>query len=68
MEELISQFKELFEQDFQDLSKEEQIEFYQKSIEDLDKIMVSKNIDLDIYEQLLEIKKMMLSKIYILKE
>lgn len=68
MEELISQFKELFEQDFQDLSKEEQIEFYQKSIEDLDKIMDTKNIDLDIYEQLLEIKKMLLSKIYILKE
>ncbi len=68
MEELISQFKELVEQDFQNLSKEEQIEFYQKSIEDLDKIMDTKNIDLDIYEKLLEIKKMLLSKIYILKE
>ncbi len=68
MEELISQFKDLIDQDLQNMSKENQIEFYQKSINDLDVLMDNKNIDLDIYEQLLEVKKTLLSKIYILKE
>ena len=68
MEELISQFKYLVEQDLQDMSKEEQIDFYQKSINDIDVLMDTKNIDLDLYEQFLQIKKMLLSKIYTIKE
>ena len=68
MEELISQFKDLVEQNLQDMSKEEQIDFYQKSINDIDVLMDTKNIDLDLYEQFLQIKKMLLSKIYTIKE
>lgn len=68
MEELISQFKDLVEQDLQDMSKEEQLDFYQKSINDIDVLMDTENIDLDLYEQFLQIKKVLLSKIYTLEE
>lgn len=64
MEDLINEFEKLTQTDISSFSLEEQQNFYKNSIRDLDVVMNNKNIDLDFYEQLLEIKKNLLAKLY----
>ena len=68
MEELISQFKDFVEQDLKDMSNEDKIAFYTNCLHDLDDLIGTNNLDLDIYEQFIAIKKSLMSKIYLLKD
>lgn len=68
MEELIAQFKDFVEQDLKDMPNEDKITFYTNCLQDLDVLMGTKGLDLDAYEQFLEIKKSLMTKIYLLKD
>ncbi len=67
MEDLIKEFEKLTQTDISNFSLEEQQDFYKNSIRDLDVVMNNKNIDLNFYEQLLEIKRNLLAKLYATK-
>lgn len=64
MGDLIKEFEKLTQADISNFSLEEQQDFYKNSIRDLDIVMSNKNINLDSYEQLLEIKRNLLAKLY----
>lgn len=64
MGDLIKEFEKLTQTDISNFSLEEQQDFYKNSIRDLDVVMNNKNIDLNFYEQLLEIKRNLLAKLY----
>ena len=64
MEDLIKEFEKLTQTDISSFSLEEQQNFYKNSLKDLDVVMNNKNIALDFYEQLLEIKRNLLAKLY----
>ncbi len=67
MGDLIKEFEKLTQTDISNFSLEEQQDFYKNSIRDLDVVMNNKNIDLYFYEQLLEIKRNLLAKLYATK-
>ncbi len=67
MGDLIKEFEKLTQTDISNFSLEEQQDFYKNSIRDLDVVMNNKNIDLNFYEQLLEIKRNLLAKLYATK-
>ena len=67
MGDLIKEFEKLTQTDISNFSLEEQQNFYKNSIRDLDVVMNNKNIDLNFYEQLLEIKRNLLAKLYATK-
>lgn len=67
MGDLIKEFEKLTQTDISNFSLAEQQDFYKNSIRDLDVVMNNKNIDLNFYEQLLEIKRNLLAKLYATK-
>lgn len=67
MGDLIKEFEKLTQTDISNFGLEEQQDFYKNSIRDLDVVMNNKNIDLNFYEQLLEIKRNLLAKLYATK-
>ena len=67
MGDLIKEFEKLTQTDISNFCLEEQQDFYKNSIRDLDVVMNNKNIDLNFYEQLLEIKRNLLAKLYATK-
>lgn len=67
MGDLIKEFEKLTQTDISNFSLEEKQDFYKNSIRDLDVVMNNKNIDLNFYEQLLEIKRNLLAKLYATK-
>ncbi|MBP3431274.1 MAG: hypothetical protein J6K39_00205 [Clostridia bacterium] len=67
MEELIKQFEELCSEDDSNLSKKERLARCQATINDIDTLMNNEKINLDTYERLLEIKKSLMMKKFLLQ-
>jgi hypothetical protein len=68
MNELIEKFKKLTTYNLDEFSCKERLSYYIKATNSLDKVMDNKDIDLQDYKKLMEIKKIFLAKIYALEE
>lgn len=63
MNKIVENFQRLIDADISVFSKEEKIAYYENIRKKLDKIMDESDIDLDLFEGLLEIKKQVLAKV-----
>lgn len=63
MNKIVENFQRLVDADISVFSKEEKIAYYENIRKKLDKIMDESDIDLDLFEELLEIKKQVLAKV-----
>ena len=63
MNKIVENFQRLVDADISVFSKEEKITYYGNIRKKLDKIMDESDIDLDVFEELLEIKKQVLAKV-----
>ena len=63
MNKIVENFQRLVDADISVFSKEEKIAYYENIRKKLDKIMDESDIDLDLFEGLLEIKKQVLAKV-----
>ena len=63
MNKIVENFQRLVDADISVFSKEEKIAYYGNIRKKLDKIMDESDIDLDVFEELLEIKKQVLAKV-----
>lgn len=62
MEDLINQFKTMCNEASK-MSNDEKIKFTKETIVDLDKLMASKDIKIQDYEKLMQIKRQLLSEL-----
>lgn len=63
MNKIVENFQRLVDADISIFSKEEKIAYYENIRKKMDKIMDESDIDLDLFEELLEIKKQVLAKV-----
>lgn len=63
MNKIVENFQRLIDADISVFSKEEKIAYYENIRKKMDKIMDERDIDLDLFEELLEIKKQVLAKV-----
>ena len=63
MNKIVENFQRLVDADISIFSKEEKIAYYENIRKKMDKIMDERDIDLDLFEELLEIKKQVLAKV-----
>ena len=63
MNKIVENFQRLVDADISVCSKEEKIAYYENIRKKMDKIMDERDIDLDLFEELLEIKKQVLAKV-----
>ncbi len=63
MNKIVENFQRLVDADISVFSKEEKIAYYENIRKKMDKIMDERDIDLDLFEELLEIKKQVLAKV-----
>ena len=67
METFIKKAKLLTEADLSTFSNDEKLDYYQGLLSALDKKLNIKDIDLEVFEKLLEVRKTLLAKILIIK-
>lgn len=67
MEIFIKKAKLLTEADLSTFSNDEKLDYYQGLLSALDKKLNIKDIDLEVFEKLLEVRKTLLAKILIIK-
>lgn len=65
--DVVEDFKYLLNSDISNLSKNKQIKYFEELKAKINEVMDDKDIDLDIFEKLLNVKKQIMSKIYNLK-
>ncbi len=65
--DVVEDFKYLLNSDISNLSKNKQIKYFEELETKINEVMDNKDIDLDIFEKLLNVKKQIMSKIYNLK-
>ncbi len=68
MEEIISQFMNLCEEDVENMTNEEKLLFYKSSLKDLDNLLNTKDIAIEDYQVLLQTKRNLLAKVFMLED
>lgn len=67
MENIVEKFNYLINVELKDYTNKKKISYYEKLQKELDDVMNDKKIDLDLFEDLLRVKKKIMSKLYNLK-
>lgn len=67
MENIVEKFNYLIDVELKDYTNKKKISYYEKLQKELDDIMNDEKIDLDLFEDLLRVKKKIMSKLYNLK-
>ncbi len=67
MENIVEKFNYLIDVELKDYTNKKKISYYEKLQKELDDVMNDEKIDLDLFEDLLRVKKKIMSKLYNLK-
>ncbi len=67
MENIVEKFNYLINVELKDYTNKKKISYYEKLQKELDDVMNDEKIDLDLFEDLLRVKKKIMSKLYNLK-
>ena len=67
MENIVEKCNYLIDVELKDYTNKKKISYYEKLQKELDDVMNDEKIDLDLFEDLLRVKKKIMSKLYNLK-
>ena len=67
MENIVEKFNYLIDVELKDYTNKKKISYNEKLQKELDDVMNDEKIDLDLFEDLLRVKKKIMSKLYNLK-